>query len=160
VNPSEQRQRIRLGRMGNRCGCRIARPKPEDPIDQGAYRLVDLTKNIVLLGEQFDASLEEIEAYLKRELNPKKTPEENQDNIVRQFAAKRGYVVRKSRPRLFVKSAGAYQLYRSSDRTTPLFPDHRPTLEELKAFLRTQPVDPTKGFYSPRPTRAERISHA
>jgi hypothetical protein len=94
VNPIEQRQRIRLGRMANRCGCRIARPKPEDSVDQGAYRLVDLVNNRVLLGEQFDSSLEEIEAYLMRELNPKKTPEEIQENIVRQLAAKRGYVVR------------------------------------------------------------------
>jgi hypothetical protein len=87
--------------MANRCGCRISRPRPEDTVDLGAYRLVDLVNNRVLLGEAFDASLETIEAYLKRERNPKNTPDENHDNIVRMLAAQRGYVVRKSRPRLF-----------------------------------------------------------
>jgi hypothetical protein len=148
--------------MANRCGCRIARPKPEDLIDQGAYRLVDLAKNIVLLGEQFDASLEDIEAYLKRERNPHKTPEENQENIVRQLAAKRGYLVRKSRPRLFSKNSGEYQLFQKSDRTTPIVvtPDRCPTLDELEAFLRAQPVGSQHRLYSPRPRGAERLSHA
>jgi hypothetical protein len=77
VNPIQQRQRIRLGRMANRCGCRIARPKPEDTVDCGGYRLVDLVNNRVLLGEEFEATLFEIEAYLKRERNPTKTPEKS-----------------------------------------------------------------------------------
>jgi hypothetical protein len=148
--------------MANRCGCRIARPRPEDAVDLGAYRLVDLVKNTVLLGEHFDASLEAIEAYLKRERNPKKTPEENHDNIVRMLAAQRGYVVRKSRPRLFVKSAGEYQLFHKSDPTNPVVitSDRSPTLHELEAFLRAQPVGPHKRLYSPRPRGAERVHHA
>jgi hypothetical protein len=162
VNPIEQRQRIRLGRMANRCGCRIARPKPEDRIDHGAYRLVDLVNNRVLLGEEFEATLAEIEAYLKRERNPKKTPEENHDNIVRQLAAQRGYLVRKSRPQLFSQHSGEYQLFQKSDPTTPvvIIPDRSPTLDEVEAFLRAQPVGSQKRFYSPRPRGAERVHHA
>jgi hypothetical protein len=149
--------------MANRCGCRIARPKPEDAVDLGAYRLIDLVNNTVLLGEHFDASLEAIEAYLKRERNPKKTPVENHENIVRMLAAQRGYLVRKSRPRLYVKSSGEYQLFRKSDLATPVvvIPDRSPTLDELEAFLRAQPVGPKNRLYSPRPRGAERgLSHA
>jgi hypothetical protein len=162
VNINERRARIRLGRLANRCGWRITRPKPEDAVDLGAYRLVELTTNRVLLGEQFDASLDEIEAYLRRQGPPHKTPLEIQENRVRQLAAKRNFVLRKTRPRLYVKTAGEYKLYRTSDLSTPVLmsPDRSPSLEELKAFLHTQPVDPTKGFYSPRPTRAERMHHA
>ena len=160
MNLTERRERARLGRMANRCGWRISRPKPDDPIDCGGFRLVDLSTDQVLLGEQFDASLAESERYLRREGTPKKTPLEMEENIVRQLAAKRGFVLHKTRRRLYVKAAGEYHLFRTSDRTTPLFPERRPSLDELKAFFRTQPVDTQRGFYAPRPTRAERISHA
>ena len=160
MTQSERRARIRLGRMANRCGWRIARPKPDDLVDRGEYRLVEIRTNRVLLGGEFESSLAEIEAYLRREGTPKKTPLEMEENIVRQLAAKRNFVLYKNRPRLYATAGGEYQLFRTSDRTTPLFPDHSPTLDELKAFLRSQPVDPTKGFYKQRPTRAERISHA
>ncbi len=115
MNILERRQRIRIGRLANRVGCRIERPKPEDAVDLGAYRLVDLKANTVLLGSQFDASLEAIETYLKRARNPTKTPTELHENIVRQLAAQRGYLVRKSRPRLYDTSAGAFQLLHKSD---------------------------------------------
>ncbi len=76
----ERRQRIRIWRLVNRCGCRIVRPRPEDTVDLGAYRLVDLSRNVILLGAQFDASLDEIEAYVRRELKPpKKSPAEVQE---------------------------------------------------------------------------------
>ena len=160
MTESERRQRIRIGRLANRTGCRIQRPKPDDPVDKGAYRLIDVQRNAVLLGPEFDASLDAIEAYLKQERPAKKTPLEMEENIVRQLATKRNFVLYKSRPRLYVTKGGDYQLFRISDRSTPLFPDDSPTLDELKAFLRTQPVDPTKGFYKPCPTRAERMHHA
>ena len=150
---AERRHRFRLSAMANRCGWRIVRPKLEDPVDRGAYRLIDLRKNTVLLGEQFDASLEEIEAYLRRERNPQKTPVEIHENIVRQLANQRGYLVRKSRPRLYVKSAGEYQLFRKSDPTTPVVvtSGRTPTLDELEMFLRAQPVGSQNRVYSPRP---------
>lgn len=161
MTPIEQRQRIRIARMANRCGCRIARPRPEDAVDLGAYRLFDLVNNRVLLGEAFDASLEEIEAYLRRERNPKKTPIENHENIVRQLANQRGYLVRKSRLRLYVKSAGEYQLFRKSDPTIPVVvtSGRSPTLDELEAFLRGLPIGPHNRLYSPRPRGQKGVPH-
>jgi hypothetical protein len=127
VNLSERRARIRLGRMANCWGWRIARPKPDDPVDRGGYRLVEIRTNRVLLGGEFESSLAEIEAYLRTEGTPKKTPLEIEANIVRQLAAKRNFVLYKSRRRLYVTAAGDYQLFRTSDRVTPLFPGHSPT---------------------------------
>jgi hypothetical protein len=155
----EQRQRGRLAQMARRCGCRVSRPKPDDPIDREAYRLLDLFNDRVLLGEEFEATLEEIEAYLLRERDPHKTPEENHDNIVRQLAAQRGYLVRKSRPRLSSKTSGEYQLFRKSDRTTPVIvtEGRSPTLDVLEAFLRAQPVGVHHRLYSSRHRVAERV---
>ncbi len=54
----EQRHRGRLALMARRCGCRVSRPKPEDLVDRGAYRLLDLVNNRVLLGDEFEATLD------------------------------------------------------------------------------------------------------
>ena len=158
---AERRDRFRLSAMARRCGLRVSKPKPDD-LDGGGYRLIDLVNKRVLLGEQFDASLEEIEAFLKRERNPKKTPEELQDNRVRQLADEQGYRVRKARPQLFSKATGTYRLFHKSDPATPVMvtPDRSPTLDELEAFLRALPAGPHNRLYSPRPNGAERISHA
>lgn len=157
---TERRHHFRLSAMARRCGCRVSRPKPEDTVDRGAYRLLDLVNNRVLLGEQFDASLEEIEAYLKRERNPKKTQQENHDNIVRQLAAQRGFLVRKSRPRLFSKTSGTYQLFQKSDPGTPVVvtAGRAPTLDELEGYLRGLPVGSQHRVYPPRSKGAERVS--
>ncbi|MDQ3232760.1 MAG: hypothetical protein M3Q07_13165 [Pseudobdellovibrionaceae bacterium] len=107
--------------------------------------MLDLVNNRVLLGEKFEATLAEIETYLLRERSPQKTPGELHDNIVRQLAAQRGYLVRKSRPRLYVTSPGEYQLFRKGDLTTPILvtPDGSPTLDELEMFLRALPCRPS-----------------
>ncbi len=73
----EQRHRIRLALMARRSGCRVSRPKPDDPVERGGYRLYDLVNNRVLLGEEFEPTLAEIEAYLRQERNPKKTPRDS-----------------------------------------------------------------------------------
>ena len=149
----------------------MPRPPAPEPRKQFGLRLrvrlirelrhvaVDQEKNLNDLVE------EAVEDLLKKYANAKKKPAkktrlEMEENIVRQLAAKRNFVMYKSRPRLYTTKGGDYQLFHISDRTAPLFPDRSPTLDELKAFLQTQPVDPTKGYYKSRRRRAERISYA
>jgi len=150
----ERRHHFRLAAMARQCGCRVSRPKPDDPVDRGAYRLLDLVNNRVLLGEEFESTLQEIETYLKRERNPEKTPEEVRDNAVRQLAGHRGFVVRKARPRLYVKTPGAYQLFRKTDPATPVLvtTGQSATLDEVEAYLRAQPVESStrKNEHSPK----------
>lgn len=142
--------RNRVSRMAQRAHCRVSKAKRTDPINRGAYRLTDLVGNRILLGEAFDASLEVIEAYLKRERIVAALPDDGGLNAVRQLAAKRGFTIRRPRARLYVKMPDGYELFRQGERTTPVIVEgrSRSSIEELYLFLRLLPV--TTPTASPR----------
>lgn len=131
----------RTSRMAQRAKCRVSRPKRTD-VNGGGYRLTDLSANRVLLGQDFDASLEMIEEYLKRERIVAALPDDGGLNAVRQLAAKRGFTVRRPRAQLFVKLPDGYELFRKEDLTTPVLVDGQPraSIEQLYTFLRLKPV--------------------
>ena len=62
MTESERRQRIRIGRLANRTRCRMERQRLDDPVERDAYRLINVQRNVVFLGQEFDASLDAIEA--------------------------------------------------------------------------------------------------
>lgn len=131
----------RVSRMAQRAKCRVSRPKRTD-VDRGGYRLTDLAANRVLLGQDFDASLEVIEDYLKRERIAAALPDDGGLNAVRQVAAKRGYTVRRPRARLFVKTPDDFALFHKDNLAVPVLVEgrSRSSIEQLYLFLRLQPV--------------------
>lgn len=138
------RQLVRIRKLANRCGCRVVTEarSQDGGGNRTGYRLIELARNTVVLGERVGVSLEVIEAHLKMIGIPPKSPTELLENRVRQMAGHRGYVVKKTRPQLYVRTPGTFQLFNLTAAKTAVLVDgqSQPTLDELEAFLLAQPV--------------------
>jgi hypothetical protein len=61
----EKSQEDRVRRMACRRGYRVRKSRRSASLDNfGDYMLVDLAHNVVALGSRYDASLDDIEAFL------------------------------------------------------------------------------------------------
>ncbi len=66
---SELANENRVRQLALRRGYRISKSRRQPSLDNfGAFMLVEHPRNIVVLGSRFDASLQEIATYLRKEL--------------------------------------------------------------------------------------------
>jgi hypothetical protein len=70
MSASELTQENRVRRLAAQHGYRVEVSRQQHQRDEGGqFQLVESDRNVVVLGERFDASLDDIEAYLKKQDN-------------------------------------------------------------------------------------------
>ena len=70
MNPSTLTQENRVRKLAASRGYRVEISRPPLHTDnRGKFQLIESARNMVVLGEWFDASLADIETYLTREAN-------------------------------------------------------------------------------------------
>jgi hypothetical protein len=70
LSASELTQENRVRRLAATRGYRVEVSRLQHQRDTGGqFQLIESDRNVVVLGERFDASLDDIEAYLKKEDN-------------------------------------------------------------------------------------------
>jgi hypothetical protein len=68
MSASELTQENHVRRLAATHGYRVeVSRQPHQRDNAGQFQLVESDRNVVVLGERFDASLDDIEAYLKKE---------------------------------------------------------------------------------------------